>query len=51
MEEAFSAHAQLRRPRPDLASLRMAEPALTSIVKTPPVFDRRGTRAAAASAV
>jgi hypothetical protein len=29
----------------------MAEPALTSIVKTPPVFDRRNTGAAAVSAV
>ncbi|MDR6888166.1 MULTISPECIES: amidase [Variovorax] len=44
MELAFAADAQLRRPRPDLASLRMAEPALTSIVKTPP-----GARSGAAA--
>ena len=36
MEKAFAGDAQLRRPRPDLAALRPAEPALTSIVKTPP---------------
>jgi Asp-tRNA(Asn)/Glu-tRNA(Gln) amidotransferase A subunit family amidase len=36
MERAFAGDAQLRRPRPDLSSLRMADPALTSIVKTPP---------------
>lgn len=36
MEMAFAADAQLRRPRPDLSALRMAEPALTSIVTAPP---------------
>ncbi|WPH21203.1 amidase [Variovorax paradoxus] len=36
MEQAFAADAQLRRPRPDIASLRAAEPALTSIVTAPP---------------
>ncbi|MBT2335697.1 amidase [Variovorax paradoxus] len=36
MEQAFAADTQLRRPRPDLAKLRAAEPALTSIVTTPP---------------
>ncbi|MGJ3703078.1 amidase [Variovorax sp. AFSI2.2] len=36
MEMAFAADGQLRRPRPDLSALRMAEPALTSIVTTPP---------------
>jgi Asp-tRNA(Asn)/Glu-tRNA(Gln) amidotransferase A subunit family amidase len=51
MEQAFSAHAPLRRPRPDLAALRAAEPALRSIVKTPPVFDSRLAQAAAVSAV
>jgi len=37
MEKAFAADVQLRRPRPDLSLLRPAEPALTSIVRTPPV--------------
>jgi len=36
MEMAFAADPQLRRPRPDLSALRMAEPALTSIVTAPP---------------
>jgi len=51
MEAAFSPDAQLRRPRPDLASLRAAVPALTSIVKTPPIFDNRAAGAAAVSVV
>ncbi|OAK66145.1 amidase [Variovorax paradoxus] len=51
MEAAFSRDAQLRRPRPDLAALRAAEPALTSIVTTPPVFDRGLVETAAISAV
>ncbi|KQW54131.1 amidase [Variovorax sp. Root411] len=51
MEAAFSSDAQLRRPRPDLASLRAAEPALTSIVKTPPIFDSRAAGSAAVSVV
>ncbi|MEI2415607.1 amidase family protein [Orrella sp. JC864] len=38
MEQAFSAHAALRRPRPDIARLkqRPADPALDSIVTAPP---------------
>ncbi|MDH6592631.1 amidase [Variovorax sp. TBS-050B] len=52
MESAFAADAQLRRPRPDLAALRAAEPALTSIVTAPPGGSRgRTTGAAATSAV
>jgi Asp-tRNA(Asn)/Glu-tRNA(Gln) amidotransferase A subunit family amidase len=51
MEAAFSPDAQLRRPRPDLASLRAAVPALTSIVKTPPIFDNRAAGSAAVSVV
>ncbi|MGJ7573421.1 amidase [Variovorax sp. RB2P76] len=51
MEAAFSAHAELRRPRPDLSALRAAEPALTSIVRTPPIYQGAGTAAAAVSAV
>jgi amidase len=49
MEQAFAADAELRRPRPDLSALRMAEPALTSIVKTPPASRSSGAPAAAAS--
>ncbi|MOA68446.1 hypothetical protein D3C78_1960710 [compost metagenome] len=37
MEKAFAGDVQLRRPRPDLAALRPAQPALTSIVKSPPL--------------
>ena len=51
MEMAFASDAQLRRPRPDLATLRMAEPALTSIVKTPPGTGSSGASAATTSAV
>jgi len=51
MEAAFSRDAQLRRPRPDLAALRAAEPALTSIVRTPPVFDRGAMGASGISVV
>lgn len=36
MEQAFAGMEALRRPRPDLAALRAAQPALTSIVTTPP---------------
>ncbi len=49
MEAAFAAHAPLRRPRPDLTLLRPAEPALRSIVKTPPVFGGGTAQAAAGS--
>ena len=50
MEKAFAADAQLRRPRPDIASLRAAEPALRSIVTAPPGAGRSAP-AAATSAV
>lgn len=36
MEAAFAGNAVLRRPRPDIAALRGAVPALTSIVTSPP---------------
>nr|WP_145550709.1 amidase family protein [Variovorax boronicumulans] len=36
LEQAFAADPRLRRPRPDIARLRMPEPALTSIVTAPP---------------
>jgi len=36
MEQAFAADPVLRRPRPDLAALRMPQPALDSIVTAPP---------------
>jgi len=51
MEGAFATSAELRRPRPDLAALRMAEPALTSIVKTPPGTGSSGASAVTTSAV
>jgi Asp-tRNA(Asn)/Glu-tRNA(Gln) amidotransferase A subunit family amidase len=53
MEQAFAAHPPLRRPRPDLARLRVsrAEPPLTSIVTSPPVFGGRDAQAATVSAV
>jgi amidase len=38
MEQAFSGTAELRRPRPSLDRLGPVEPALTSIVTSPPVF-------------
>jgi Asp-tRNA(Asn)/Glu-tRNA(Gln) amidotransferase A subunit family amidase len=47
MEKAFAGDVQLRRPRPDLAALRPAEPSLTSIVKTPPNLHGGMPRAAA----
>lgn len=42
MEQAFSRIEALRRPRPNLAALQVAEPALTSIVTAPPVLDGQG---------
>lgn len=51
MEQAFASDVQLRRPRPDLAALRPAEPALTSIVKTPPILSGTLTEAVAVAAV
>jgi Asp-tRNA(Asn)/Glu-tRNA(Gln) amidotransferase A subunit family amidase len=51
MEKAFAGDVQLRRPRPDLAALRPAEPSLTSIVKTPPNLHGGMPRAAAAVSV
>lgn len=36
LQQAFAGSPQLRRPRPDLSALRPAEPALRSIVTTPP---------------
>ncbi|MDI3381871.1 amidase family protein [Xenophilus aerolatus] len=53
MESAFAADQTLRRPRPDIARLRPAVPALDSIVTAPP-DDRHAhlpTEAAAASVV
>jgi len=53
MESAFAADQSLRRPRPDIARLRPAVPALDSIVTAPP-DDRHAhlpTEAAAASVV
>jgi hypothetical protein len=38
MEQVFAASAELRRPRPAVDALRAVEPALTSIVKSPPVY-------------
>ncbi|HTH74996.1 MAG TPA: amidase family protein [Trinickia sp.] len=39
LEYAFAASPVLRRPRPDLTRLARPNPALTSIVTAPPVFD------------
>lgn len=36
MEQAFEGDVRLRRPRPDIGSLRPSEPPLTSIVSAPP---------------
>jgi amidase len=38
LEAAFAGHPELRRPRPDLSRLQPAEPALRSIVTSPPIF-------------
>ncbi|MEX3950945.1 amidase [Paraburkholderia sp. EG287B] len=51
LETAFSAYPHLRRPRPDLARLTQANPALTSIVTAPPVYNPAGSDAAGLSAV
>lgn len=51
MEQAFSTQEALRRPRPDLAALRPAEPTLTSIVTAPPVLHAQGSSVEAVSAV
>lgn len=53
MEQAFAALPELRRPRPDLAKLRasVVEPALRSIVTSPPVLDGSGGAQHATSAV
>ncbi|MET3494302.1 amidase [Variovorax boronicumulans] len=51
MEKAFAGDPQLRRPRPDLSLLRAAEPALTSIVRTPPHLPGGVTEAAVVAAV
>ena len=50
MESAFAGNAELSRPRPDLAALKPAEPALTSIVTAPP-GRAQGDSAATVSAV
>lgn len=42
MEQAFAGIEALRRPLPDIAALKPAQPALRSIVTTPPVFDGAG---------
>ncbi|WP_454690231.1 amidase [Achromobacter aloeverae] len=48
LEQAFAAVPALARPRPDLSALvkSKAEPALTSIVTTPPILDGQGGGAA-----
>ncbi|MGO4303335.1 amidase [Cupriavidus sp. RAF12] len=51
MERAFAASPALRRPVPDLAALRPAEPALRSIVTAPPGIDGTGAASQAVSAV
>jgi Asp-tRNA(Asn)/Glu-tRNA(Gln) amidotransferase A subunit family amidase len=43
LEEAFATDPVLRRPRPDLTALRMAEPSLDSIVTAPPPVSWRET--------
>ncbi|CAG9172931.1 amidase [Cupriavidus respiraculi] len=45
MEQAFAASPALRRPLPDVRNLRAPEPALTSIVTSPPVLDGTGATA------
>ncbi len=53
MEDAFAGRPALRRPRPDIARLRPADPALGSIVTAPPDdrFAHRPSAAGAASVV
>lgn len=53
LEQAFAADPALRRPRPDLAGLRMPHPALDSIVTAPPPANWRepGAGGAATSVV
>lgn len=51
LEQAFSTSTALRRPVPDLGALKMAEPALTSIVTAPPILDGSGVSVGDASAV
>jgi amidase len=52
MEQAFLASPTLRRPIPDIAALRPAEPSLTSIVTAPPIYQRdAGTSIMATSSV
>lgn len=51
LEQAFDAQPALRRPRPDLARMPVAEPALRSIVTAPPVLDGSAITSAAATAV
>lgn len=51
LERAFAASPALRRPRPDLAPLSQPNPALTSIVTAPPIFNSTGSDAAGLSMV
>ena len=53
LEQAFASHEALRRPRPDLSRLAMAEPALRSIVTAAPddVHAHTPTDSASASVV
>jgi len=51
LEAVFSAYPELRRPRPDLARLLQPNPALTSIVTAPPIYNPTGSDAAGLSAV
>ena len=51
LEQAFAAYPELRRPRPDLTRLTQPNPALTSIVTAPPIFNPTGSDAAGLSAV
>ncbi|MEF7617407.1 amidase family protein [Aquincola sp. MAHUQ-54] len=49
MEQAFAARPLLRRPRPDVARLRAATPALDSIVTAPPADRHASTPTVAAA--
>ncbi|MDR5747883.1 amidase [Caballeronia sp. LZ029] len=50
-EQAFSGSSTLRRPRPNLSHLREANPALKSLVTSPPIFNPSGSDASGLSMV
>ena len=51
LEQAFEMDPELRRAKPDMATLKVAHPELQSIVTHPPIYDGAPAKAGAPGVV